>query len=188
MSKAESMGVQEVEKALDFFQRYDESDLRRLGAIRIPSRGSRASERHLSVEHLRRLSAVSDPAMKGVLLSGLEAGLWSVERLTLEIKSLWGKSGGTGGRAVAKPASLVDGLAQVEQQCRAWLRFHDAAWTDGAPWLTESVAATSGVADLAGRIQDAMALLKRLRRAADLLEDRLEGVARDQKRAVDRSG
>lgn len=155
-----------VLKAARFARLYDYGALERLCALRTPAGQA------LSVEHVRRLIMIPNRKVRERLGRKAAKQGWSSDRLSREIRRLRGATPGRGGPKLRPPGTFAEGLEQVRSWSEEWLKHHDALWSGDPAWLVPD-----GEVD-AGRLEEVLALLPRLRRAARILERTLHEAAR----------
>jgi hypothetical protein len=162
----EGCSYSRARSALAFAKKYPSRQvLVRLGQIRI--RG-----RPLAEDHLRQLAMAKNDTQAEALLDVLERSELTSKQLGAELKRLKGAVAGTGGRKLIPPESLPEGLIQVGWWSDQWLKHHDALWAGMPAWLAIPEGAEGG-ADLVARLREEVDRLRRLRRAADVLEEKL---------------
>lgn len=143
---------------------FDDDDLARLGPIRT-KRGKTPVQ--LPLTCLRTLALARTVHLKRRCIGAIRKDGWDEAMIAMA-----NARRGTGGPTIKAPASLAEGLDQVEGRCREWLKRDGAISCDGAGWLAAPGASVDG-----RRIREVAQAVRRVARAALDLEKRLAKLA-----------
>ncbi len=124
-------GSERYERALDFFQRFDEVDLRRLGKIK-NRQGQTIPETYLYI------LSVEDPDHREALLSFLERERRTRADLLSENRRLRGEQLGRGGQRHRPPGSLREAVEQTIAAADDWLKLEAVGWPEKSPMVMGS--------------------------------------------------
>jgi hypothetical protein len=160
---------QRLERALDFFERFDEADLRRLGLIRT-RKGESIPETYLYI------LAVEDRDHREALLRFLESGRRTRAELLAENRRLRGEQLGPGGQRPRKPESLREAVEQTIMATDDWLKLEAVAWSDDDSWLPNR--GEAGDTELLKRLNKARTRVQEVVNSARRLNRRLQNTER----------